>query len=217
MKIFYKKDAEEGWFVNDDIEWIIPVSAIEYFGVFYKVMAHGSLIQNSKGESGVMTLGTEILTRPTDIKELEDGYFSFIYKRDSKFMETTNTAKSVQNLYSMLDLILTGRVSNRVPYTLYLDTLKNSMKANMKIAVAPSILSVILGAVFRNSQNPKIPARCIPEANYTPVSLSDLPALNNSFNAAMGEYFTRGMVIATGNSRDEQEANMNPLEKAMRM
>lgn len=217
MKIFYKNDKEEGWFVNDDIEWIIPISAIEYFGVFYKVMAHGSLIQKSNGESGVMTLGTEILTRPTDIKELEDGYFSFIYKKDSKFMETNNTAKSVQNLYTMLELILSGRVSNKVPYTLYLDTLKNSMDANMKIAVSPAMLSTILGTVFRNAKNPKIPARCLPDENYTPVSLSDLPALNNTFNASMGEYFTRGMVIATGNSREEQEANMSPLEKTMRM
>ena len=139
FNMFYKKPGEDGWFVKEDTEWTIPVSAIEYFGVFYKVMAHCSIV-SANGMDAVVALGTEIITRPTEIEELEDDYFKFIYKKDSKFMETTNTAKSVHSLYKMLDLILTGRVSNRVPYTMYLDTLKNSMMLNAKIAVSPQIL-----------------------------------------------------------------------------
>lgn len=213
--IFYTKENDNAIYTKKNITWRLPTAAITPMEDKYGVIAQGSVI-NAEGEKRAMLLGTLIITRPNDI--VDDGdYVEFIYFRDSKFCESKFSIKSVHNIYKMMDLILSGRVSNEIPYENYMTLIKNSMNANEKLKVDYELIALALSTLFRNAKNPTIPAREKPDEDYIVVPASELPTLFGFFNSLAAEDTTRSLIIATSMSKSEQESKPSVFEKPMRM
>lgn len=211
--IFYTGE-DNAIYTKHPLNWRLPVAAVHPYQNVYKCVAHGTIIE-VEGNRYPLLLGTMITTSPDSVTEDGD-YLIFHYDENDRFIDSKFSIKSIHNVYKLMYLILSGRVSDEVPYVTYMKLIKNCMETNVKLDISYDIMCMVLGTVFRNKKNPRIPAREKPDEPYTIVPLNELPVLFNLFNSLSAEFSTRSAIISLNMPASQQEDKPSILEKPFR-
>lgn len=216
-------DKIEKVYCLQDITWNVPLAAVDAVDTEYSVLAHGSIVTLQSGEQFTFVLGTEVHTTPGEIinpdmeetPELER-HVIFTYKKGEPFLNQTITYRKEMTVYKMMNLFLSGNVSNLVPFETHLETMQNAIKTNKKVKINDISLRVILTSLARDKQDPKKPARETDTGQYQFVSLYDLVVLGGMFNAMFGPNALKGIFVNLNKSEAEQNKTPSPIEKALR-
>ena len=212
-------------YCKTDIKWILPISAIEAVDTYYKVLAHGSILDAGDGKQHTIVFGSDVSTTPTEIirpkpsegeDEPLDKHVIFCYKKGDCFLNTVNSVRSNMTVYRMLKVFLGGNLSNLVPVETHLDTLKNNFLANVDLGAADLSLEILVASLARDINDPKKPARETGSKKYIFASLYELAVMGGTFNAVFGPDAGKALMITLAKSEEEQTKTVSPLEKALR-
>lgn len=213
-------------YCKKDIKWILPESAIEAVDTYYKVLAHGSILEIAGEQPHTIIFGSDIGTNPSEIirPKPSDGdddenlekHVIFIYKAGDCFLNTTISVRYNMTVYRMLKVFFGGNISNLVPLSTHLDTLKNNFAANVKLDAAELSLEILVASLARDYDDPNKTARETGNPKYKFVSLYELGVIGGTFNAVFGPDAGKALMITLAKSEKEQTKTISPMEKALR-
>lgn len=207
----------------EDITWKVPTASVDTIDTVYSVLAHGSVVTDKNGKNYSFVMGTEVYTRPTEIvnpdiekfHELER-HVLFKYNKGDVFLTSVHTARKEMTVYKMMQLFLSGNVSNLVPFESHFQTMKNTIMTNKKVKINDISLGIILSTLARDANDITKPARETGTLNYKFVSLYDLICMSGTFNAVFGPDAVKSIVININKPTKEQVKSVSPMEKALR-
>ena len=206
-----------------DISWKVPKPSVDAIDTVYSVLAHGSVVTDKDGKDYAFVMGTEVYTRPTEIIEPDldkqhelERHVVFKYNKGDVFLTSIHTARKEMTVYKMMNLFLSGNVSNLVPFESHLKTMKNTVMTNKKVKINDLSLSIILSTLARDEDDITKPARETGSSRYKFVSLYDLICMTGTFNAVFGPDAVKSIVINMSKPTKEQVKNVSPMEKALR-
>ena len=207
----------------EDITWKVPTASVDTIDTVYSVLAHGSVVTDKTGKNYAFVMGTEVFTRPTEIvkpdvekfHELER-HVLFKYNKGDVFLTSVHTARKEMTVYKMMQLFLSGNVSNLVPFESHFQTMKNTVMTNKKVKINDISLGLILSTLARDANDITKPARETETLNYKFVSLYDLICMSGTFNAVFGPDAVKSIVININKPTKEQVKSVSPMEKALR-
>ena len=207
----------------EDITWKVPTASVDTIDTVYSVLAHGSVVTDKTGKNYAFVMGTEVFTRPTEIvkpdvekfHELER-HILFKYNKGDVFLTSVHTARKEMTVYKMMQLFLSGNVSNLVPFESHFQTMKNTVMTNKKVKINDISLGLILSTLARDANDITKPARETETLNYKFVSLYDLICMSGTFNAVFGPDAVKSIVININKPTKEQVKSVSPMEKALR-
>lgn len=206
-----------------DLTWKVPTAAVDTMDTVYSVLAHGSVVTDEDGKNYSFVMGTEVFTRPTEIvkpdleKEHElERHVLFKYNKGDVFLTSVHTARKEMTVYKMMNLFLSGNVSNLVPFETHLQTMKNTVMTNKKVVLNDISLGIILSTLARDADDITKPARETGTGRYKFVSLYDMICMSGTFNAVFGPDAVKSIVINMNKPTKEQIKNVSPMEKALR-
>lgn len=205
-----------------DITWKVPLAAVDTVDTVYSVLAHGSVVSDDN-QDYAFVMGTEVFTRPTEIinpdtevhHELER-HVLFKYNKGDVFLTSIHTARKEMTVYKMMNLFLSGNVSNLVPFESHFQTMKNTVNTNKKVKINDISLGLVLSTLARDANDITKPARETETTNYKFVSLYDLICMSGTFNAVFGPDAVKSIVINISKPTKEQTKSKSPMEKALR-
>ena len=119
-------------------------------------------------------------------------------------------------MYKMMNLFLSGNVSNLVPFETHFQTIKNTVATNKKVTLNDISLGLILSTLARDADDITKPARETETSNYKFASLYDLVCMNGTFNAVFGPDAVKSIIININKTEKEQTKNISPMERALR-
>ena len=216
-------DGVEKVYCTADITWKVPLAAVDTVETVYSVLAHGSVVTDKSGKDYSFVMGTEIFTRPSEIlkpdveKEHElERHVLFKYSKGDVFLTSTHTARKELTVYKMMNLFLSGNVSNLVPFETHFTTIKNTILTNKKVTINDISLELILSTLARDAKDITKPARETGTDDYVFVSLYDILCMSGTFNAVFGPDAVKSIVININKPLKEQSKSLSPMEKALR-
>lgn len=208
-------------YVKKKIVWRIPALSVESVDSEYLVMAHGSIIEDESGTQYTMVLGTEVSTVPSDIINPEDKdegiykHYQFIYYPGDAIFTTDTFYKKEDNVYKMINLFLSGNVSNLIPVKYHLETLLNTIKTNKKITASLLSYNIMISTLARDYDDVSKPSRETGSLKYKMISTNDLvEVLGGTFEALFAGDVNRGMFITTSKSDKDQSKRLSDIERA---
>lgn len=214
-------DGQTKIYTKKKITWRIPALSVESVNSEYVVIAHGSILEDENGQQYTMVLGTEVTTLPSSIinpdsKENEYyKHYQFIYEAGDPVLTTNTFYKKEDTVYKMINLFLSGNVSNLIPAKYHMNTLLNTIKTNKKINASHLSYNIILSTLARDVDNPERAARETGYEKYNMVSSNDLvDVLGGTFEALFAGDVNRGLFISTAKSNKEQAKVKSDIEKA---
>lgn len=207
----------------EDIEWRVPVSSVDTVDTYYMVLAHGSIVKAIGDEEHAMVLGTEIMTKPTEVinpdiekaHELER-HVIFRYNKGDVFMMYNKTLRKEDTVYKMFNLFISGNASSLVPFETHMVTMKNALKSNKKAKISDMSLEIILNCLARDAKDVTKPARETGTKDYKFVSMYDLVVLSGTFAGVTNADAVKSLMSNLGKPAAEQSKKISPLEKAIR-
>lgn len=207
----------------EDLTWKVPTASVDTIDTVYSVLAHGSVVTDKNGKNYAFVMGTEVFTRPTEIvnpdiekfHELER-HVMFKYNKGDVFLTSVHTARKEMTVYKMMQLFLSGNVSNLVPFESHFQTMKNTVMTNKKVKINDISLGLILSTLARDANDITKPARETETLNYKFISLYDLICMSGTFNAVFGPDAVKSIVININKPTKEQVKSVSPMEKALR-
>lgn len=207
----------------DDITWKVPTASVDTVDTVYSVLAHGSVVTDKNGKDYAFVMGTEVFTKPTEIinpdieKEHElERHVLFKYNKGDIFLTSTHTARKEMTVYKMMNLFLSGNVSNLVPFESHFKTMQNTVMTNKKVKINDISLGLVLSTLARDANDITKPARETETTNYKFISLYDLICMSGTFNAVFGPDAVKSIVININKPTKEQVKTISPMEKALR-
>ena len=204
----------------EDITWKVPTASVDTIDTVYSVLAHGSVVTDKTGKNYAFVMGTEVFTRPTEIvkpdvekfHELER-HVLFKYNKGDVFLTSVHTARKEMTVYKMMQLFLSGNVSNLVPFESHFQTMKNTVMTNKKVKINDISLGLILSTLARDANDITKPARETETLNYKFVSLYDLICMSGTFNAVFGPDAVKSIVININKPTKEQVKSVSPIDR----
>ena len=168
-------------------------------------------------------MGTEVYTRPSEIiqpdveKEHElERHVIFKYNKGDVFLNSTHTDRKEMTVYKMINLFLSGNVSNLVPFETHFQTVKNTIATNKDVTLNDISIGLILSTLARDADDITKPARETGTSHYKFISLYDLMCMGGTFNAVFGPDAVKSIVINLTKTEKEQTKSTSPMEKALR-
>lgn len=215
-------DGVDKVYCNTDITWMVPKSAITPEGTNYKILAHGSIIENDSHSKFTFTLGTQIITNPTEL--LKPGHpsnesathYKLFYKKGDVIVENTILPRDEMTVYKMYNIFLKGAISNLIPLETHLEVLHNTISNNKKVSISDTSVGLIIASLARDAANPRKPARETGTKDYVMISCDDLTIMSGTFNAFFGNDAKRALAISVAKEPDEQDEVISPMEVAYR-
>lgn len=215
-------DNVEKVYCKKDIVWMVPKSSLSPEGTNYKILAHGSIVENESGEKYTLTLGTQVVTNPTEL--LKPGHpsnpslthYKLLYKEGDAFVENCLIPRDEMTVYKMFNLFVKGAISNLIPIEMHLDVAHNVISNNKKVNINDISLGLIIASLARDASNTSKPMRETGTKDYVMISCDDLTIMSGTFNAFFGNDAKRALVIATAKDPDEQDKVISPIEIAYR-
>ena len=215
-------DNVEKVYCKKDIVWMVPKSSLSPEGTNYKILAHGSIVENESGEKYTLTLGTQVVTNPTEL--LKPGHpsnpslthYKLVYKEGDAFVENCLIPRDEMTVYKMFNLFVKGAISNLIPIEMHLDVAHNVISNNKKVNINDISLGLIIASLARDASNTSKPMRETGTKDYVMISCDDLTIMSGTFNAFFGNDAKRALVIATAKDPDEQDKVISPIEIAYR-
>lgn len=210
-------------YCTTDISWKVPLASISPSDTSYAVLAHGSVVTNDSGEDYAFVMGTEVYTKPAEIiqpdvesaHELER-HVIFKYYKGDVFLESVHTSRKEMTVYKMINLFLSGNVSNLVPFETHFQTVKNTIATNKKVTLNDISVGLILSTLARDINDISKPARETESKDYKFVSLYDMVCMSGTFNAVFGPDAVKSIMININKTEKEQTKTTSPMEKALR-
>lgn len=208
-------------YAKKKIVWRVPALSVDTVDSEYVVMAHGSLIEDEDGKQYTMILGTEVTTTPSNIIDPNSKnnevykHYQFIYEPGDIVLNNTTTYRKEDTVYKMINLFLSGNVSNLIPVQYHLNTLLNTFKTNKKINSSVLTYNIILSSLARDADDMSKPVRETGNSKYVMVSTIDLvEILGGTFEALFSGDVDRGLFITTSRSDKDQRRTKSDIEKA---
>ena len=209
-------------YCNTDITWYVPKSALTPEGTNYKILAHGSIIENETHNKYTFTLGTEIITNPTEL--LKPGHpsnpslthYKLVYKKGDAIIENTIIPRDEMTVYKMFNIFFKGSISNLIPLETHLEVFHNTISNNKKVNISDISMGLIIASLARDAANTSKPARETGSKDYVMVSCDDLTVMSGTFNAFFGNDAKRALAISVAKDPDKQDEVISPMEVAYR-
>lgn len=215
-------DNVEKVYCKTDIVWMVPKSSLTPEGTNYKILAHGSIVENENNQKYTLTLGTQIITNPTELlkpghpSNPSENHYKLVYKEGDAFIENCLIPRDEMTVYKMFNLFLKGGMSNLIPLEMHLDVFHNVISNNKKVNISDISLGLIIASLARDINNPNKPVRETGGKDYVMISCDDLTIMSGTFNAFFGNDAKRALVISTAKDPDEQDKVISPIEVAYR-
>lgn len=207
----------------ENLTWKVPLSSVTPEDTAYAILAHGSVVSDDNGKEYAFVMGTEVYTKPTEVinpdieKEHElERHVVFKYSKGDVFLQNVHTARKEMTVYKMINLFLSGNVSNLVPFETHFQTVKNTVSTNKKVNLSDTSMGLILSTLARDASDITKPARETETKDYKFVSLYDLICMSGTFNAVFGPDAVKSIVININKTEREQTKSVSPMEKALR-
>ena len=201
--------------------WRIPALSVNSVDSEYLVMAHGSILEDENGKQYTMVLGTEVSTIPSSIIDPNSSsndiykHYQMIYEPGDIVLTSDTFYKKEDNVYKMINLFLTGNVSNLIPAKYHMNTLLNTIKTNKKINASHLSYNIMLSTLLRDAKDLSKPARETDYKEYQVVSSTDLvDILGGTFESLFAGDVNRGLFISTAKNAKEQAKNKSDIEKS---
>ena len=215
-------DGVDKVYCTTDIVWMVPKSAITPEGTNYKILAHGSIIENDSHSKYTFTLGTQIITNPTEL--IKPGHpsnesathYKLYYKKGDVIVENTIIPRDEMTVYKMFNIFLKGSISNLIPLETHLEVFHNTISNNKKVNISDTSMGLIIASLARDAANPRKPARETGTKDYIMISCDDLTVMSGTFNAFFGNDAKRALAISVAREPDEQDEVISPMEVAYR-
>lgn len=209
-------------YCNTDITWYVPKSALTAEGTNYKILAHGSIIENETHNKYTFTLGTQIITNPTEL--LKPGHpsnpslthYKLVYKKGDAIIENTIIPRDEMTVYKMFNIFFKGSISNLIPLETHLEVFHNTISNNKKVNISDISMGLIIASLARDASNTGRPARETGSKDYVMVSCDDLTVMSGTFNAFFGNDAKRALAISVAKDPDKQDEVISPMEVAYR-
>lgn len=209
-------------YCNTDITWYVPKSALTAEGTNYKILAHGSIIENETHNKYTFTLGTQIITNPTEL--LKPGHpsnpslthYKLVYKKGDAIIENTIIPRDEMTVYKMFNIFFKGSISNLIPLETHLEVFHNTISNNKKVNISDISMGLIIASLARDASNTSKPARETGSKDYVMVSCDDLTVMSGTFNAFFGNDAKRALAISVAKDPDKQDEVISPMEVAYR-
>ena len=209
-------------YCNTDITWYVPKSALTPEGTNYKILAHGSIIENETHNKYTFTLGTQIITNPTEL--LKPGHpsnpslthYKLVYKKGDAIIENTIIPRDEMTVYKMFNIFFKGSISNLIPLETHLEVFHNTISNNKKVNISDISMGLIIASLARDAANTSKPARETGSKDYVMVSCDDLTVMSGTFNAFFGNDAKRALAISVAKDPDKQDEVISPMEVAYR-
>lgn len=209
-------------YCNTDITWYVPKSALTPEGTNYKILAHGSIIENETHNKYTFTLGTQIITNPTEL--LKPGHpsnpslthYKLVYKKGDAIIENTIIPRDEMTVYKMFNIFFKGSISNLIPLETHLEVFHNTISNNKKVNISDISMGLIIASLARDASNTSKPARETGSKDYVMVSCDDLTVMSGTFNAFFGNDAKRALAISVAKDPDKQDEVISPMEVAYR-
>lgn len=209
-------------YCNTDITWYVPKSALTAEGTNYKILAHGSIIENETHNKYTFTLGTQIITNPTEL--LKPGHpsnpslthYKLVYKKGDAIIENTIIPRDEMTVYKMFNIFFKGSISNLIPLETHLEVFHNTISNNKKVNISDISMGLIIASLARDAANTSKPARETGSKDYVMVSCDDLTVMSGTFNAFFGNDAKRALAISVAKDPDKQDEVISPMEVAYR-
>lgn len=209
-------------YCNTDITWYVPKSALTAEGTNYKILAHGSIIENETHNKYTFTLGTQIITNPTEL--LKPGHpsnpslthYKLVYKKGDAIIENTIIPRDEMTVYKMFNIFFKGSISNLIPLETHLEVFHNTISNNKKVNISDISMGLIIASLARDASNTSRPARETGSKDYVMVSCDDLSVMSGTFNAFFGNDAKRALAISVAKDPDKQDEVISPMEVAYR-
>lgn len=209
-------------YCNTDITWYVPKSALTPEGTNYKILAHGSIIENETHNKYTFTLGTQIITNPTEL--LKPGHpsnpslthYKLVYKKGDAIIENTIIPRDEMTVYKMFSIFFKGSISNLIPLETHLEVFHNTISNNKKVNISDISMGLIIASLARDAANTSKPARETGSKDYVMVSCDDLTIMSGTFNAFFGNDAKRALAISVAKDPDKQDEVISPMEVAYR-
>ena len=215
-------DNVEKVYCKTDIVWMVPKSSLTPEGTNYKILAHGSIVENENNQKYTLTLGTQIITNPTELlkpghpSNPSENHYKLVYKAGDAFIENCLIPRDEMTVYKMFNLFLKGGMSNLIPLEMHLDVFHNVISNNKKVNINDISLGLIIASLARDINNPNKPVRETGGKEYVMISCDDLTVMSGTFNAFFGNDAKRALVISTAKDPEEQDKVISPIEIAYR-
>lgn len=210
-------------YCTTDLTWKVPLASVTPIDTTYAILAHGSVVSDKDGTEYAFVMGTEVNTKPAEIiqpdvqKEHElERHVIFKYNKGDIFLESVHTARKEMTVYKMINLFLSGNVSNLVPFETHFKTVKNTIATNKKVTINDISIGLILSTLARDADDITKPARETETSNYKFISLYDLLCMSGTFNAVFGPDAVKSIVININKTEKEQTKHISPIEKTLR-
>lgn len=209
-------------YCNTDITWYVPKSALTPEGTNYKILAHGSIIENETHNKYTFTLGTQIITNPTEL--LKPGHpsnpslthYKLVYKKGDAIIENTIIPRDEMTVYKMFNIFFKGSISNLIPLETHLEVFHNTISNNKKVNISDISMGLIIASLARDASNTSRPARETGSKDYVMISCDDLTIMSGTFNAFFGNDAKRALAISVAKDPDKQDEVISPMEVAYR-
>ena len=209
-------------YCNTDITWYVPKSALTPEGTNYKILAHGSIIENETHNKYTFTLGTQIITNPTEL--LKPGHpsnpslthYKLVYKKGDAIIEDTIIPRDEMTVYKMFNIFFKGSISNLIPLETHLEVFHNTISNNKKVNISDISMGLIIASLARDAANTSKPARETGSKDYVMISCDDLTIMSGTFNAFFGNDAKRALAISVAKDPDKQDEVISPMEVAYR-
>ena len=207
----------------ENLTWKVPLASVTPADTSYAILAHGSVVSDDTGVEYAFVMGTEVYTRPSEIiqpdteKEHElERHVIFKYNKGDVFLNSTHTDRKEMTVYKMINLFLSGNVSNLVPFETHFQTVKNTIATNKDVTLNDISIGLILSTLARDANDITKPARETGTSHYKFISLYDLMCMGGTFNAVFGPDAVKSIVINLTKTEKEQTKASSPMEKALR-
>lgn len=173
------------------------------------------LVHNgSKLEPFTVTLATKVVIPIYSSEQItkndDDVHLTIHFEEGDVFIKHDEVPANIRNVYDLFNNVLSGRLSDSIPYYKYYKILLNCMELNHKLSFPRVLLEIMIGELFLDSRGK--PVRLTPGAHGKSASVDDLVQTKNTFNSITFNDPTKAALISMGRSKEEQQKNPSPLE-----
>lgn len=212
--VFVNKECELMLYKSNVVE--LPNGDLEAFLFGALVIIHN----DKKLEPHTLTLATKV-TIPISTSEQitsdsTNDHIIIHFDSGDKIIKSTEVPATLDNVYTLFNDMLLGRLSSAIPYDKYYDIILKCMELNTSLEFPYILLELYLAEAFLDESYTK-PARLNPNSTYgKAASINDLVQVKGAFNSITFEDFSKSLLINKGKTIKQQEAYPSLLEKYMR-
>lgn len=211
MKLFTLKDS--AYICDSDFDYTIHrAQVLDVVNNEYEIFNFG-LIESS-GKRISMKHGAIITSIPSEVVELDRDYIMLKYKKDDIFCKGTKTVMDSSFVEIYFNLLLTGRLINKIPYLDHREIRENVLNKNKRINVPMIHFDIFMASLIKDKSDPRIDHRCKPDGEYITMNTRELVSISAGTMGSATFEDPAAMTLINV-TRKEKEENTSILEEYM--